>query len=190
MNRWEDIASLYHNIGNAYFNLGQYNKSIDYCIRSIQYYPQKKSQAYIGRVYATLGQNYAKLKNADSALYYYKIAAEEHVAEDNDKYAVAAIYGYMVNTYADKNDFKEMLNVSEKSLQLSRALQSNQGLASSLYNIAYAHYFNGNNSAAKEKIYEALAIAEKDSLKDELINSESWIFMLPFLKGRRFAQDT
>ena len=102
-------------------------------------------------------------------MYYYKIAVTESI-KLGDKYAEAGIYGFMANTYADRNDFKEMLNVSEKSLLLSRELQSNQMLASSLYNIAYANYFNGDNSTARKIINEALDIATKDSLKDELKN--------------------
>src|SRR5436190_17686731 len=127
------------------------------------------SKAYPNRIYATLGQSYAMLKNTDSALFYYATAMNESI-KLNDKYAEAAIYGYMADAYADRNDFKKMLEVSERSLLLSKELQSNQGLVSSLYNIAYANYFNGDGIAAKKNIYEALNIAVKDSLKDELKN--------------------
>jgi signal transduction histidine kinase len=109
------------------------------------------------------------LKNTDSALYYYNLGVAESI-KMNDKYAAAAIYGYMANTFADRNDFKEMLKVSENSLSLSRELQSSQMLASSLYNIAYAQYYNGDIISAKKNIGEALEIATKDTLKDELKN--------------------
>jgi hypothetical protein len=76
----------------------------------------------------------------------------------------------MADTYAARSDFKEMLKVAERSLTLSKELQSSQMLASSLYNMAFASYFNGDNIAAKKLIIEALSIAVKDSLKDELKN--------------------
>ena len=55
-------------------------------------------------------------------------------------------------------------------MTLSKELQSRQILASSLYNMANASYFNGDNIAAKKHINDALSIAVKDSLKDELKN--------------------
>lgn len=165
----EKLSAMYHNIANAYYNLTQFRKSIDYCLLSLELNKQTRSNAYINRVYAGLGNGYAMLKNTDSALYYYNRAITEAI-KLNDKYAEATIYGYMADTYADRNDFKEMLKVAEKSLMLSKQLQSRQMLASSLYTMAYARYFNGDNIAAKKNINAALDIAEKDSLKDELKN--------------------
>lgn len=168
-NRKEKLVSMYHNVANAYYNLKQYRRAAEYCLTAIKLHQQKRSNAYVNRIYATLGQSYASMQMTDSALYYYQIGAKES-AGVNDIYAEAAIYGYMVNACADKGDFKAMLNAAEKSLQLSKTLQSNQMLASSLYNIANAAYFNGNNISARKYIDEALVIAVKDSLKDELKN--------------------
>ena len=163
------LSSMYQNIANAYYNLSQFHRSIGFLLLSLELHRQTGSNAYPNRIYATLGQSYAMLKNTDSALCYYTIAIDESI-KLNDKYAVAAVYGYMANTYADRYEFKKMLEVSERSLKLSEELQSNQMLASSLYNIAYANYFTGNNMAARQHIDKAMEIAVKDSLKDELKN--------------------
>jgi two-component system, NarL family, sensor kinase len=168
-NQKEKLSSMYHNVANAYYNLNNYRKSVEYCLLSLKLYKETGNNAYPNRTFATLGQNFAMLKNTDSALYYYTRAITESIKLD-DNYAVASIYGYMADTYAARNDFKEMLKVAEKSLTLSKELQSRQMLASSLYNMAYASYFNGDNIAAKKHINEALNIAVKDSLKDELKN--------------------
>lgn len=165
----EKLSSMYNNVANAYYNLNNYRKSVKYCLLSLKLYKETGNNSYPNRTYATLGQNFAMLKNTDSALYYYTRAITESIKLE-DKYAEASIYGYMADTYASRNDFKEMLKVAEKSLALSKELQSRQMLASSLYNLAYASYFNGNNIAAKKHINEALIIAVKDSLKDELKN--------------------
>jgi signal transduction histidine kinase len=168
-NRKEKLVAMYHNVANAYYNLKQYRRSAEHCLSAIRLHQQNGSNAYVNRIYATLGQSYASLKLTDSALYYYQLGANESVTR-NDIYAEAAIYGYMVNSFADRGDYKAMLKAAEKSLGLSKTLQSNQLLASSLYNIAYAAYFNGDNISAKKYISEALGIATKDSLKDELKN--------------------
>jgi two-component system NarL family sensor kinase len=162
----EKLSSVYHSISNAYYNLSQFRKAIDYALLSLK---QKEQSQYPNRVLATLGQCYASINNTDSALYYYLAAAAASI-KTNDKYAEASIYGFMANTYADRGEFKGMLAISEKSLAMANGLQSNQLLASSLYNIAYASYFNGNGEAANRYINKALAIAVKDSLKDELKN--------------------
>ncbi len=163
------LGTMLHNIGNAYYNLHQFRRSIGFCLKALHIQQQTGGVAYANRIYATLGQNYAMLKNTDSALFFYNTGLAESL-KSNDKYAAAGIYGFMANAYADRNDFKEMLKVSERSLSLARELQSNQMLASSLYNMAYANHFNGDNASAKRNIDEALAIATKDMLKDELKN--------------------
>jgi len=168
-NKKEKLAAMHHNVANAYLNINQFRKSIDHCLLSLNFHQKTRNYDYVNRLYASLGQGYASLNLSDSALYYYKIAVKESVIR-NDKYAEAAIYGYMANTYADRKEFKEMLRVAETSFGLSKELQSNQMLANSLYNIAYASYFNGDNTEAKKHITEALQIATRDSLKDELKN--------------------
>ncbi len=165
------ISGIYHNLANCYANLKQYRKSTDYALLSVQVHTRyNKRNDYINRVYATLGQNYEDLQIIDSALYYYDKAIKESVRL-NDTYAEAAIYGYKSNLYANRNQFREMLKASEKSLSLARELQSRQMLASSLYNVAYANFFNDNNAKARKEINEALLIATEDSLTDELKNS-------------------
>jgi len=162
------LSGLYHNLANCYNNLRQYRKSIDYALLSVHIHRDyNKRNDYINRVYATLAQDYEGLKITDSALYYYEKAIKESVRL-NDKYAEGSIYDYVCNLYASLNRFDDMLNVAEKSLVLSRELQSRQMVASSLYNAAYANLFNGNMEKARKDIREALEIATKDTLRDEL----------------------
>ncbi len=167
------LSGIYHNLSNSYHNLGQYRKGIEAAGYSIYLWSKLNLRNdYVNRAYATLAQCYDGLRMKDSALYYYDVAIKESVRL-NDKYAEGAIYGYKCNLLAGMNRFADMLSAAQKSLLLSRELQSRQMLASSLYNIAYAQFFNGNNAEAKKNINEALAIAIQDSLRDELKNSYS-----------------
>ncbi|MBK9380195.1 MAG: sensor histidine kinase [Chitinophagaceae bacterium] len=164
------LSGAYHNLANCYHNLGQFRKAVEtsgYSIYVNGLFSEKNM--YINRVYATLGQSYEGLRMADSALLYYTIAIKESVRL-NDKYAEGSIYGYMCNLYAGMNRFGDMLKAAEKSLSLSKELQSRQMMASSLYNIAYAQFLNNNNKEAYKSIKEALSIAVADSLGDELKN--------------------
>jgi two-component system NarL family sensor kinase len=162
------FSGLYHNLANCYYNLHQYRKSNEYALLSVRIHTEyRKKNDYINRVYATLAQNYDAMQITDSALYYYEKAVKESIAV-NDKYAEASIYGYLCDLYASLNRFDDMLNVAEKSLLLSRELQSGQMVASSLYYAAYANLFNNNMEKARKDIREALEIATKDTLRDEL----------------------
>jgi len=163
------LSPMYHNIGNAYLNLKQFRKCVDYCMLSVRLHNQYGGNSYINRVFASMGQGYDFLKMKDSALYYYKRAVSES-EKQNDKYAEAAVYGFMANVHAGSNEFVAMLDVSEKSLALANELQSRALLASALYNLAYANYYNKDHLKSKKYIYEALRIAEQDSLYDELKN--------------------
>lgn len=166
----KDISSLYHNFANAYYNLNQYRKSIEYCFQSLAFYKRFGGNGYLGRVYSSLGQSYNELNRSDSALHFYTTGVEES-KKSGDVYAEAGIYGFMADIYAAVSDFESMRSISYASLKLSRQLQSSQMLASSLYNVAFAEYLNNNDGEAKKNILEALQIAERDSLKDELRNS-------------------
>src|SRR5450432_14075 len=171
MNDSTRLSGAYHNLANCYNNLKQHRKAVDYALLSIRIYVvYKKKNDYINRVYATLAQNYEGLQMTDSALYFYDKAVQESIRL-NDKYAEASIYGFISGLYADRYQFNDMLKVSEKSLALARELQSSQMVASALYNLGYANFFNGHNSEAKKNITEALEISMKDSLREELINS-------------------
>lgn len=162
------MSPVYHGVASVYYNLKQYRKSTDYALFGLRIYTEfKKKNAYINRLYASLGQNYYELKMSDSALYFYEKAIKESV-KTNDKYALGAIYGYLCDLYEERSQFGEMLKAAEKSLAVARELQSRQMVASSLYNVAYANFYNGNNVIARKTINEALEIATKDSLLEEM----------------------
>jgi two-component system, NarL family, sensor kinase len=165
------ISSAYHNLANYYYNTGQYRKAVNTAWYSIFINNlSAKKNGYINRVYSTLAQCYEGLRMADSSLYFYDKAISES-ERLNDKYAEGMIYGYKCSLLASTYRFTEMLNAAQKSLLLSNELQSRQMTATSLYNIAYAQFHNGNNTEAKKNIYEALAIAQQDSMKDVLKNT-------------------
>jgi len=164
------LSGVYHGLANCYYNLGQYRKAVEaagYSVYVNSIFSEKSM--YINRAYATLAQAYDGLRMGDSALHFYTIAIKES-KRLNDKYAEGTIYGYMCNLYAGMNRFGDMLKAAEKSLSLSKELQSRQMMASSLYNTAYAQFLTNNNKEAYRNINEALAIAVADSLGDELKN--------------------
>jgi len=170
INLKEKIPGIYHNVANAYYNLEQWKKCIEYCNLSLGYKNPLGGYIYQNRLFSTLGQAYYSLKFTDSALFYFNKAVLES-AKKGDTYAESAIYGYMVNAYADKHDYAQMLWAADRSLTISRNLQSDQLIASALYNSAFAKYLNDNNDGAKKDIREALFISLRDSLQDELKNS-------------------
>lgn len=165
------FSGIWHNLANCYHNLSQYRKGADAALQGLYQEQQVRvKNGYINRVYSTLAQCYEGLRMQDSALHFYEIAIRES-KKTNDKYAEGVIYGYQCNLLASMKKFDQMLVSATQSLALSRELQSRQMLASSLYNMAYAQFFNNNNSAAYTYIREGLAIALADSLRDELKNS-------------------
>lgn len=164
------LSGAYHNLANCYLNLGQYRKGVNAAAYSVYVNDiLSKKNMYINRAYATLAQAYEGLQKRDSALHFYNVAIQESVRL-NDKYAEGSIYDYLCNLYAGMNRFGNMLKAAEKSLALSKELQSRQMMASSLYHMAYAQYLNNNNKTAYINIQEALSIAVADSLRDELKN--------------------
>ncbi len=165
------LSSTLHNLANCYNSVSQSRKAVEYALASIQTNNRyKKKNVYINRVYSTLAQAYQELHMIDSALYFYDISIKESIRL-NDKYAEATIYGYMAELYSKNNRYGEMLQVSEKSLSLSKLLQSRVMLVKALTTMSSALFYTGKNAAAKKNITEALTIATQDSLSLELSNS-------------------
>lgn len=175
------FGSVYHGLANCYLNLENSRKALEWSRRSKAFktkYPDPED--YINRTYATLAQAYDQLQLNDSALHFYDVAIRESVRL-NDKFAETAIYGYQGNLYARLNRFEDMLTSATKSLAISRELQSKQMVASALYNMAYAHFLNGNNELAEKNLREGLDIAKREVLQDELRNT---YLVLSFIAAR------
>ncbi|MBC7848284.1 MAG: sensor histidine kinase [Chitinophagaceae bacterium] len=162
------MAPMYAALATAYYNLKQFNKSIYYNHLALNHTDKSKLD-YPNRALASVGQSHASINSTDSAVYYFKRAIAVSIAK-NDKYAEASIYGFMAENYANRVEFAEMLTISEKALSMAKELQSNQLLASSFNFLAYANYFMNNNAAANRYVNEALNIAIRDSLTEELKN--------------------
>ena len=165
------LSSALHNLSNCYNSVSQPRKAADYALASLSVNTKyKKKNNYINRVYSTLAQAYQELHMVDSALYFYEIAVKESIRV-NDRYAEATIYGYMADLYSKNSRFGEMLQASEKSLALSKLLQSRVMMVKALTTMSGALFYTGSNAAAKKNIKEALNIATQDSLTLELSNS-------------------
>ncbi|MDZ7608903.1 MAG: hypothetical protein U5K79_25760 [Cyclobacteriaceae bacterium] len=52
--------------------------------------------SYPNRMLASIGNGYSQMHQVDTAIYYFKIASDES-KKRNDKYALATIYGEMVD---------------------------------------------------------------------------------------------
>ena len=177
------LSPLYHNLSNCYNDLGQYRKSADCALFSIRLYKEfKKRNDYINRVYGSLAIAYQNLKMSDSAIYYYDIATKESLIH-NDKYAAVVLYMQQCDIYAGLKQFDKMQKIAEQSLPIAQELQSSPILASSLYNLAASNFYNGNNKEATKRINEALAIAKKDSLVNEMQNSYDLLTYIAVREG-------
>ncbi|MEO6317022.1 MAG: sensor histidine kinase [Chitinophagaceae bacterium] len=165
------LSPLYHNLANCYLNIAQYRKSADCALYSIKLYSvYKKRNDYINRVYGTLAGAYENLAKRDSALYFIE-RAEAASLKNNDKYALVVLYMQHCNLFANLGQFDKMMVLAQQSAVLAEALQSTQVMASAKYAIAAANFYTGNNAAAGKYIREAIAMAKKDSLTDDLQNS-------------------
>ncbi|QEC42902.1 signal transduction histidine kinase [Pseudobacter ginsenosidimutans] len=165
------MSGLYHGLSNVYSNLGQNRKSVDCALFSIELYEKyKKTNHYINRVYAGLGQSYEALGITDSA----EIAYSKGITESirlNDRFAEGTLYKFVTHLYAALGKYNEMLDMANRGLRLAKELKSRHLEASALYNIAAASFYNNQNATAKQYIHQAIRIAEEDSLRANLQDS-------------------
>ncbi|MEO5681671.1 MAG: sensor histidine kinase [Chitinophagaceae bacterium] len=164
------LSGAYQNLANCYNALRQFRKAVDYTSYAILLHTvYHKRSDYINRAYASLAQAYDGLLMVDSASYFYQKAISESVRV-GDKYAEASIYGYVSTLYANTGKYNDMRQMAEKSLAVSRTLQSREMEATALYSVGYADFLNHDNLSARENIMKALGIALADTFRIVLTN--------------------
>ena len=159
------MSGLYHGLSNVYSNLGQHRRSIDCALFAIELYEKyKKTNHYINRVYAGLGQSYEVLGITDSADIAYKKGITESIRL-NDRFAEGTLYKFVTHFYSALGRYNEMLDMANRSLALAKALKSRHLEQSAYYNVAAANFYNNRNAEAKQYLVQSIKIAEEDSIR-------------------------
>lgn len=137
------LTLAYNNIGNAYKNLNQFDKSIEMLLKSLHFATLSKNQNQIARAYINIGVCYDANGDYNLALNNYLAAIEPAKAGGNKTY-IASNYGNIGSAYINLNDFEKAIPYLQKAMDIHESQNEIQDIAFVLNNLAAA-----NNSLKK-----------------------------------------
>lgn len=173
----KDTAKLtiaYNNLGNAYKNLNQFEKSIEALLKSLHFAKMGKNQNQIARAYINIGVCYDGNGDYDLALSNYLAAIEPASAGGNKNY-IASNYGNIGAAYINLNQFEKAIPYMDKAMAIHESQKDTRDVAFVLNNLATA-----NNSLKKYE--EAIKNSQRcielsKQVKDIELEAYAYLFL-------------
>ena len=171
VNNKQRAAFCLIDIGKVYFNLGSYEKSMTYFLKSLKIFEEFKNKKGIAECYNQIGVVFMWLKNPDKALEYYLKALKLSQETGNKKQLGASLQNIGVFYWRNK-DFNQAFVFFQRSLIICEEIGYKNGIVAcfgSFANIYSAQINSAQNDSAKEACYskamfymlKALKIAEE-----------------------------
>ena len=171
------IANTSNNIGMLYSKLGEYDQQMQYQNRSLLIYEALNDQQGVARVHNNLGISQVILKDYQSA--------EEHLLTSStisessgDKHGTAATYlslsklylmaDYRKNSGRESEILQKSLDLTLKSLTLSKELQEPRGIVTALNQLALYYVEVRQYGKARLAVKEAEKLGQEYAYLNEL----------------------
>ncbi len=164
----EENAMSFQSIAYVYYGLGNYEKSLEYSRKAIEYYKKNEQDYSLAKFYSEVGKLFGfYLNKPDSSLIYHTKSLEIY---NNIKYPImqceemaniGAIYSKL------KNNSLAFLYL-DSALTLANKMSRNNMIAIIKHTIGFVYYINGDYKKALEYYQDALDIRLKYNLKQEL----------------------
>lgn len=139
-------GAIYNNIGNAYFNLGNYMEALNYQKKDMEFSEKiyDKHHRDLGKTYNNMAVYYDRLDSTKMSLFYQRKAIE--ISEYNDEERITDALASMYNNYAvalaDDEQFEKSIEFNQKSIDIRERISkssANSNLATSYNNMAYTY---------------------------------------------------
>ncbi len=173
LNSPKELASCLGNIGNVYKEQGKLREALAYYMKSRTYAMQmgsvgKLAVNYInsGNVYYDMFKHIHKSVYLDSAYYLYTLG-ESTLLADPDSSVLSMLYSNIANVFAEKKQFKQAINLYERSLTIKRRINEESQIALLYENLATCYLEMNLPDKAEVFILEGLKEAsEYNSYED------------------------
>lgn len=151
-----NLMQVYANLASNYDDIGDYNKSLMYCLKALPLaleHGQPQNQA---GVFNSLGTAYFNTRNYPKALEYYR-KAYGLFAEGRHPIGVAGTLMNQAMVYEEMNQLDSVLIMYQEAMLLFRQINDIGGIANAFNNICSTYLKRGQNaeaaSAADSAIY-------------------------------------
>ncbi|CAH3163050.1 unnamed protein product, partial [Pocillopora meandrina] len=148
------------NLGNAYYQLGDLKKSIEYHNLDLKLAKEVGDKHREGGAYGNLGNAYCSLADFKKATEYYNLHLQI-AKEEGDERGKGHAYCNLGNAYGSLGDFKKAIEYQNLHLQIAKKVGDKHGEGDAYNNLGVAYRSLGDFKKAMYYLNLALKIVKK-----------------------------
>jgi FOG: TPR repeat len=148
------------NLGNAYFNLGDARKAIEFYEQSLVFVREIGNRQQEGNALGNLGNAYAALGEARKAIEFHEKTLVI-MREIGDRRGEGSALGNLGNDYYEMGDARKAIEYHEQRLAIAREIGDRQGEGTALGNLGNAYLKLGDARKAIEFYEQSLVFARE-----------------------------
>ncbi|MFH1321230.1 MAG: tetratricopeptide repeat protein [Bacteroidota bacterium] len=158
------IARSYDNMGNIHKNQGNYDKALEYYLKSLKIMEEANDKRGRTNSLGNIGVIYYYQKNYDKALDYF-IQTLNYYKEMNDKGGLGRSLDLIGVIYKHNGEYNKAIKYHRQSLEIREEINDKVGIASCFENIAIAYAMQDEYKEAIENFKNSLSLSKKSGNK-------------------------
>ncbi|MBN2858543.1 MAG: tetratricopeptide repeat-containing sensor histidine kinase [Candidatus Delongbacteria bacterium] len=159
-------------LGNASFNICDYEKSHSYFLDSIKVAEEMEDEKSLAFGLNNIGIILFRLKKFEKALDYYKKSLDIKLKHDN-KASISTTYNNMGLIYNNLKDYDEALKYFKKSLKIDKEIDNRHAICRELNNIGLVWKFKGDLKKSLRNFQDSYKESEKIGYKKGMASALS-----------------
>ncbi len=152
------IAQINGEIGNCYFSLGEYNKALKAHTRCYELFNDTENEERNAYILLTIGNDYTQLKDTPAATTYY-LKTKKYSDSFGDCLTAVEINNSVASAYQLRKQFDSALVFAKKAYDMSRRLNSELAMVSSMSMLADIYFHLNKYALAESTVREAIKIS-------------------------------
>lgn len=185
----ENRAGLLLNLGNLYFNMGDFPKATDYHLQSLRLFESLKNLRGQSFCLQSLGNDLFNLKQLASAKGYYERSLQlKKQLADNRGIANSTIS--LGDVYKDLNDFKKSESYYQAALTLVKEMKVPGEEARVLHQLGLLYKRMNENEKARESFTKSMVISNQIDDSVTLVKTRSELLAIDLAESNQKKMET
>lgn len=156
------LAEANNSLGIIYYGMGNYEKTIDYFYKVLEFYQENNNEISISRIYNNIGLLLKELNRHQESISF----LEKSVAlklKHNDLATLSSTYNNLADVYSEGlKDYEKAGPYYRKALVLDKANKDYYYMFITLGGIGHYHYQIGNLDSAQHYYNQAVMLIDKN----------------------------
>lgn len=158
------MATVYNNIATVFFLINQYEKGLEYDLKSIPYHIETKNEEMLALTYTYVASDYMRLARYDSAKVYFDLA--DPIVKRLDKNSInIEYYGKVGEMYWWTKEWASTRKYYTMAYENAEEINSVYSMIEYLWGIGACLYNEGKYEEADKYLQRARVLTEKNGMQ-------------------------